>query len=180
MNTDIKDIIKRIYFEKDYDFFRERCLTSKISPSKLTAIGCSYSQNTTIFAPDNCPAVQIEFDMFLDKVSDFSIHFSTILKLSKIADIYAIIHTFSVPNSDGRCIEPTLDGFGGQPYIVDQMNLETKIKEFLFKMGFQAITLAEMEEVIGGIECPQSKIFGPQFTVECALFRDLVGILDNP
>lgn len=180
MNSNIKDIIKRIYFEKDYGFFRKRCLMSKISPTELVTIGSCYSQNTTISTPSEYPSIEIEYEMIPYKDEQFSIHFSTILKISKIADIYVVIHTFSAPNLDGRCIEPTLDGFGGQPYIVDQMNLENRFKDALSEKGFQPIELNEAEEVINGIECSQSKIFGPQFTVESALFRDLVGILDNP
>ena len=63
----------------------------------------------------------------------------------------------------------------GEPYIKEQYDFYDRISKSLVSIGYSEISYAELTEVVYGVSFPEGvKIFGPQVTVEYALFHDLL------
>lgn len=178
MNELAKMCIERVYVKKDYQFFREM---SKQIPTYLKGIEeltCSIYKEVRVYSLENEPAIEIwfEFEKYID--NQFDVEYKTLLKISKVANLFVFQHEFSVENKDPNRMAPVLDGFGEEPYTIFQSKLEKKIVNFLEKQNLQKLQLSEMDEVIEGITVPEQSIFGSQMTLENALFRDLYEICE--
>ncbi|AQY52544.1 hypothetical protein UE46_10885 [Listeria weihenstephanensis] len=65
------------------------------------------------------------------------------------------------------------------PYTFSQAETYDEISKFLNENGYSETTYAEMSTVVPDIEMPDDVwIFGPQFTVETCLFRDVLNICE--
>jgi hypothetical protein len=105
---------------------------------------------------------------------NFKVRYRTKLMISKLAPVFHLQHEFDIDNLDDDTTSPTLDGFGGQPYTKDQIRLHELTKYKLEESGYIELLLREMDEVILGLTFKDGiTIFGPQVTVEHAIFRDL-------
>jgi len=76
---------------------------------------------------------------------------------------------------------PTLDGSSPRPLIMQQADLDNHIAAALEGAGFSRLSYAEFNEVVCSLSFPSNvTIFGPQVTVEYALFHDLLGLCADP
>lgn len=179
----LKKYIRRIYFDKDYAFFRER---SEGTPyyiygliTKLTPFCKEITDSESIDKDDKYPGVIIVccFDGYSNK--HFNISYTTYINISKVANIFTLFHQFEIENINPNKIEPTLDGFGEKPYTVQQKILEDELANYLIDNNVQRIGLDEAGEVIEGIDMPKNNLFGTQMTVETALFHDVWEIIKD-
>ena len=81
--------IKRIYIDKDYDFFRAKCAESINYLSDLVQLAESHCEKTIVCDIHNSPSVEIWFFYKPYSQGDFSAEFNTILKISKICCVFA-------------------------------------------------------------------------------------------
>lgn len=178
LNKKIHCCINRIYRKKDYEIFKEK---SKRIPSyfeELIQKVKEMCENLIISQIENEPAIELWIYFKDYKEGNLSIEYSTILKISKIADVFAFQHEFCVENRDPNRMDPVLDGFRGEPYIFAQDKIEKEITQFLIQQGLEKLQLSELYEVVENMRMPEESIFGKQVTVENALFRDLYDILE--
>ncbi|MFB9275603.1 hypothetical protein ACFQMJ_22235 [Cohnella cellulosilytica] len=107
--------------------------------------------------------------------NEIEVIFSSNFMVSKLAPVYYIQHEFSLPNLERESLSPVLDGYGTQAYTFIQQDLEDMISAQLGNMGYEKISYAELHEVVCALEFPKGvSVFGPQVSVEYALFHDLL------
>lgn len=179
MNESVKQCIKRIYENKDYPYFKEKSEKTPIYLQRILEEAESICKEIEICALKNDPVIEIWFYFESYHYNDFCVDYKTLLKISKVADLFVFQHEFCVENKDPVRMTPILDGFGSEAYIILQNHLEETITHLLEKENLQKLQLFEMDEVITEIKIPQESIFGNQITVENALFRDLFGICED-
>ncbi|QPD83355.1 hypothetical protein K3G18_03615 [Bacillus subtilis] len=57
---------------------------------------------------------------------------------------------------------------------MSQQKLDTKLNQILKEMGYNPLDYQEINEVICDLDIKTAPLFGPQVTVELALFHDLL------
>ena len=178
MNTKVTNCIERVYVNKDYDYFKEMCKKQYKFVNELKLLTDSICEEMYIESLIDAPALEIRFT-FLDYIQEeYCVHYQTILKISKLSDMFSVRHEFCVENMDPDRMTPVLDGFGGEPYTISQNRMEKEIGVFLKEKGLEKIELAELEEVLCELKMIFNSILGKQMTVEIALFYDPYGIND--
>ncbi|AMA54655.1 hypothetical protein AN935_03575 [Bacillus inaquosorum] len=55
-----------------------------------------------------------------------------------------------------------------------QQEFDAKVNQTLKQMGYNALDYQEMNEIICDLDIKTEPLFGPQITVELALFHDLL------
>ena len=107
-------------------------------------------------------------------MGEFEVTYTIVLEISKIASLFYVQHEFRVTNKHNNAIEPVLEGFGGQPYTKNQLEIHNKIASILEKNGYEELFYSDMIEVFLGLEeLSEFNIFGNQATVENVLFHDI-------
>lgn len=179
MNNLAQESIERIYLKKDYNFFKQKSKQIAFDLDALMVLICKMCKSVNVFNSEDDPAIEmwINYDNFMD--NSLCIQYKTILKISKVSNLFVFQHEFSVDNNDPNKMTPTLDGFSEEAYTFSQNTLEDKVSTFLSAANLKKIHLFELDEVIWGLEMPEKSIFGKQMTLENALFRDLYGICES-
>lgn len=179
MNQKIYDIITRIYKNKDYDYFIEKCRITPEFYGDIPRIAKQFCKHAEFYNHGNNPLVEFYFYYKEFTEGNFSVNYKTVLQISKVADLFYIQHEFEINNIDPERIEPVLDNYDSRAYTRLQYELEELISDYLIKQGLQKIFLNEIQEVITDLEMPFGiNLFGSQMTVENALFRDIYGICE--
>lgn len=166
--------IEKIYKDKDFDFFKSQCLKELKLPSEFNKLFCNKKIKVEEGYSKSNPSKTwyIKYPPYIK--GEFNVLYKTLLSVSKIAPLYYIQHEFEVENVDEDRMQPTLDGFSGQPYTKTQATYHKNIVEILEKAGFLELSYAEMNEVLSGLSFKyEPTIFGSQVTVEYALFHDI-------
>jgi lysozyme family protein len=179
VNKIIKECIQKVYGEHDYDFFRDRCKNRNNYLDKTIEEVKGIYKEIRIYDMIDDPSIEVWFGYNDFSKADLQVEYKTLLRISKVANIFVVQHEFSVKNIDPERMSATLDGFGGEPYTFMQSNLENLITKSLTNQDIRKISLSELDEVIPYIEMPTKSLFGEQMTVDNALFRDLCGICEN-
>ncbi|WNV80464.1 hypothetical protein RUL31_03900 [Bacillus atrophaeus] len=120
------------------------------------------------------PSATFRFEFEAFEKDDFNISYSSKLMISKLAPIFYIQHEFELENIDPKRTTPILDGFSTQTYSMPQQEFDTKVNQILKDLGYNALDYQEMNEVICDLDIKTEPLFGPQVTVELALFHDLL------
>jgi hypothetical protein len=174
----VKKAIQRIYGHRDYQFYLEKCQKNpyffdiKISSLLTESIIVSEVINQKIW-----PSKEWEFNFGEFKKNEFEASFNTILKVSKLASAFYIQHEFSVSNKVDFKIEPTLDGYSGISYTMDQYNLHCSLSKIFRDNNYVELLCSDMYEVLPNLNFPDDvSMSGSQATVECALFHDLLDL----
>lgn len=175
MDKKIFSIIQKIYIQKNFHLYKEKC------NKKLDFLEEILESTKELYKEVYCarhdepldPSVIINFE-FLDYKNDsVCFSFSSICRISKLANVYYINHEFSMDNPVENWIDPTLDGFGYEPYIKEQKEMEKRIDAILVVKGYHKICSDEdLYEAIYGVEVPENMLFGNQMTMYTALFED--------
>lgn len=179
MNKLTKKCIDRVYVKKDYNYFRDKCNKTPSYLGELEELVYSMCIKFDIYCMEDEPAIEIWFDYEKYSEDRFIVEYRTLLKISKVADLFVFQHEFCVANRDPNRMTPVLDGFAEEPYNFSQNKLENMLTDFLECKNLVKLRLSEMDEVIMNFDIPMKSIFGEQMTVENALFRDLYGICDK-
>lgn len=123
------------------------------------------------------PSSKIIFEYEKYIKGEFEVAYSSTLLISKIASVFYLQHEFQVENKDINGTISTLDGFDIQPYNSKQQELDDLIKNIFSKSGYKALSYSELNEVICGLDFDQKEsFFGPQLTVEQAMFMDILDV----
>ena len=99
--------------------------------------------------------------------------YDTSIDISKIANVFTVLHQFRVKHVNPNKREPSLYGFGEAPYTIKQKHLEDELITYLEANGLYRINMEEANEVVEGIGMPENNLFGTQMTVGTALFHDV-------
>ena len=172
MNGKIQKCIEQIYVNKDFNYFKRSCKKEYKFIEELQLLAntvCSKQYWRILFA--------VNF-IWSRRYIIYCVHYQTILKISKLADMFYLQQEFCVENKDPNRMTPVLDGFGGEPYTKTQYKMEEQITRILEKNKMEKIEFNELDEVVGSLEMLPNSIFGKQMTVELALFHDAYGIND--
>lgn len=178
MKENLKKCIDMIYINKNYEYFFNKSKCKLTFISSLIESAQSYCRNIEYFEEGINPSLEIYFYYDLFREGELEIEYFTLLKISKVANLYSFEHEFCINNPDPNRMTPVLDGFGDQAYTQTQKELEDLVSKILQDIGFNKILLSELDEVVCEIELPDKNIFGSQLTVENALFRDLFNICE--
>lgn len=180
MKEIVRQDIERIYLKKDYDYFKFKCLEPLGVPDDFYELLSGGENYDEVSGGPIAPSL-MWYVYFKDVVKgEFKVAYTTMLEISKVAPVFHIQHQFMVDNEDPNRISPDLDGFSGEAYSKSQFEFHEKVSKYLINQGYFELTYAEMNEVVCGLEMPKGiKIFGPQITVETALFRDVFEICLN-
>lgn len=160
-------------------FFKQKCETSLAILDDFVSL--IENAGFKVAAPEieSEPSISayIHFPDF--EKGEMKVSYRTTIEISKIIPIYYVSHYFAVKNIDENRMCPELDGDSGMPYTFSQAETYDEISKFLNENGYSETTYAEMSTVVPDIEMPDDVwIFGPQFTVETCLFRDVLNICE--
>ena len=145
MNERVKSCIDRVYLNKDYRYFKEKSKQPLLYLDELISLVDSKCEKISTLSLKNSPSVELMFDFKKYTNDQFNVEYRTILKISKIANIFFLQHEFSVDNLDPDKMMPNLDGFGGESYTISQNKLDREITYFLEKNGLQKLQFFEMD-----------------------------------
>jgi hypothetical protein len=178
MNNIAKKAIEHYYIDAKHSYYLEKCHQNLDFAGGIESSLKDIDSNISEQSPQLIwPSKDwlIDYDEFTE--NSFNASFLTRLKISKLAPLFYVQHEFSVLNRVHPRIEPTLDGYSGMPYTMDQYNFQEKISKFLKEKDYIQLTYSEMYEVIPELSFPKNvTIFGSQVTVEYALFHDLLDL----
>lgn len=179
LNELIREVITRVYLDQDYEYFKQKCKENMSLPEEFHQI----LQNEPKVIRVNCGSVSPaeEWYVHFGKVNkgEFIVAYKTGFKLSKIVPVFYVQHEFEVVNKDEERIGPVLDGFSNEAYCKRQYEFQEKLVQCLVDCGYTELSYAEMNEVICEVQMPKGRgIFGPQVTVETAIFRDVYELGD--
>ncbi|MBC2264569.1 hypothetical protein HCB37_08500 [Listeria booriae] len=179
MDEIVLETIERVYKNKDYAFFKKKSEEDLVILDDLVKLIEHETVEVSAQEVEIGPSERIYIDYPKFKRGEMAVSYSTFIDISKIIPVYYVQHEFAVENIDENRMGPVLDGFDGQPYIINQMNLYDKVSCFFDKNGYKELSYAEMNIVIPDIKMPQDVwLFGPQFTVRTCLFNDILNICE--
>ncbi|AQM61475.1 hypothetical protein [Clostridium baratii] len=148
MNKLVKDTLKRIYIDKDYEYFKNKCNTEiQLSKELLKKIE-KFIKNVDKENMEGFPSQRWYFEYEKYKSDKFEITYRSILIISKIIPVFYIQHEFEVESYDPDRIFPTLDGFNMRPYTKTQSDLEEVVKEYLHKEGYSELMYPDLDELV--------------------------------
>lgn len=176
MKAVVQQIIDQYYLQKNVSDYLDKCRNKNCVPVEIK----NYAKQHDITICDIneeeiWPSVTVDFTYPSYIRGELEVQYSSTLKISKLAPVFYVEHAFQVENKDPNRINPTLEGFDSQPYTKQQLKLESQVKNVFQERGFQQLSYSEMNEVISDLQFPEDvTLFGPQVTVEYALFFDLL------
>lgn len=148
MNKLIKDTLKRIYIDKDYEYFKNKCNNEiQLSKELLKKIE-KFIENIDEENMEGFPSQRWYFEYKKYKSDNLEITYRSILVISKIIPVFYLQHEFEVENHDPDKIFPALDGFDMRPYTKTQSNLGEVVKEYLHKEGYSELMYPDLDELV--------------------------------
>lgn len=179
MDNKLNDILKKIYIDEDYGYFKDRC-KNKIELSKELYKRIEVYINDIVEENiDNAPSQKWYFKYANYENGIFKVSYKTFLQISKIAPVFYIHHEFEIENFDENKMDPVLDGFGQQPYTKGQSNVYEIIKEILSSEGYMELSISEINEILLYKDNNSMNLMsGEKFSVEELVFYDMLDIVD--
>ncbi|MCY7787457.1 hypothetical protein [Bacillus inaquosorum] len=177
MNILIINTINKLYNEANLsqDNYPSLCKQPIILPKKIKSfVKTMKIQFENISMGEIWPSAAFQFEFPKYEKNEFHVNYTSKLIISKLAPVYYLQHQFTIENVDPERATPVLDGFSTQSYSMLQQKLDTKLNQILKEMGYNPLTYQEMNEVICDLDIKTEPLFGPQITVELALFHDLL------
>ncbi|EOO71767.1 hypothetical protein ACQVPC_21360 [Bacillus mycoides] len=178
MNELVKKTIQHFYVNGDVNEYLLRCENKIALPKELTVfIHNAHIQTTSINNDDIWPAKKYTFDFIPYKKDNLTINYSSTLLISKLAPVFYLEHKFSVDCSDDPSLMSTLDGDNTQAYTIQQLEFDSQVIQSLTSKNYIQLFYAEVNEVVMELKFPEGvTFFGPQVTVECAMFHDVLDL----
>ena len=174
----VKKAIDQFYIKKDYNSFREMCKDKLDLAPEVKDFMDKFGRNSSSSADrQNTPSKKWDICFNSYKKGMFEVSYRTILYISKVAPLFNFNHEFDVENKCKDFMESELGDYSDYPYCEDQAKFQEMVTVSLNSRGYYQLTIAEMEEVIGGFKMPNDvKIFGKNITVDLLLFVDVLNI----
>lgn len=177
MKKQIQNVIEKIYINKDYKFFIEKCKSNIRLSQSIIDRASDLECQIIDFNEVNESSKRWCFKFKEYQKGNLEIVYKTILDVSKITQVFYIQHEFSVKNNDENCMSQTLDGFDSQPYTIQQSLIYEEVVKELEEKGYIELSYSEMNEVVWNIDQISNKsVFGSQVTVENLIFHDYLDI----
>ena len=135
MELDLNNEIKNIYRPNDFVIYKNIC--EKKLP--LNEDFFDILKSTPCFkeiTPDKLKPGrqwQVKFNEVTE--GNFTVHYETIVSITKIVSLFEITHLFHIQNRDPEGLSPILTG-RGEAFCMEQLIFEEKIKEYLQKKGY--------------------------------------------
>ncbi|MDM5152699.1 hypothetical protein QUF88_01705 [Bacillus sp. DX1.1] len=176
MNELLKSTIQKYYEKKDVENYLLKCGEILQLPSELNVyLNKNEIDITDLNSEDIWPSTKFIFEFRAFKKGGFTMRYSSTLLISKLLPIFYLQHEFEIESPDENLLMPVLNGYDGQPYTIQQQKLEQVINKTLLLEGYMSLSYAEINEVIEEIQFQKDvSFFGPQVTVEYALFHDVL------
>ncbi|PFH64518.1 hypothetical protein [Bacillus nitratireducens] len=178
MNELVKKAIQQFYVNEDKDEYLLKCANRIELPIELQ----SFTNNRNILTTsvkNNViwPAEKYIFDFKPYKKENLKVDYSSTLLISKLAPVFYLQHEFSVDCPDDTSLMSTLDGDNTQAYTIQQLEFEQQVIQSLTLKSYTQLSYAEINEVVMDLKFPEGvTFFGPQVTIEYALFHDVLDI----
>ncbi|MFK4294582.1 hypothetical protein EXW50_29650 (plasmid) [Bacillus mycoides] len=174
----VKKTIQRFYINGDANEYLFRCEKRIELPKELTVfINNARIQTTPFYNDDIWPAEKIIFKFEPYKKDNLQVKYSSTLLISKLVPVFYLQHEFSVDCPDDTSLMSTLDGDSTQAYTIQQLEFEQQVIQSLTSKNYTELSYAEVNEVVMDLKFPEGvTFFGPQVTVEYALFHDVLDI----
>ncbi|WP_242480034.1 hypothetical protein [Bacillus cereus group sp. N21] len=174
----LNDTIKKYYEKQDMENYLLKCKEIFQLPSELNMYLNKSEINVTDVNSDNTwPSTKFIFDFPKIEKHGFSSSYSCTLLVSKLLPVFYLQHEFEIESPDENLLMSTLNGYDVQPYTFQQLELDQMINKTLKLGGYTDLSYAEINEVVEGVRFPEGvTLFGPQVTVEYALFHDVLDI----
>ncbi|PFR23133.1 hypothetical protein [Bacillus cereus] len=178
MNELVRKAIQHFYVNGAVNEYLLRCENKIELPKELTVfIHNAHIQTTPVNIDDIWPAEKYVFDFKPYKKENFNIDYSSTLLISKLAPVFYLQHEFSVDCPDDKSLMSTLDGYDEQAYTIQQLEFEQQVIQSLTSKNYKQLSYAEVNEVVTDLKFPEGvTIFGPQVTVEYAMFHDVLDL----
>jgi hypothetical protein len=175
----VRENLERIYKNKDLEFYKSQCSKPIALPESFFVLLDQPELYTSKDALKTkiWPAKKwlVKFPKF--NISEFESSFDTEILISKVAPLFYVEHAFQVKNKAPRKIEPSLTGSCSEGCIIPQYDFHSELSKILSDYGYLELDYADINEVIPELYFPEGvTIFGPQVTVEYALFHDLLDL----
>lgn len=180
MKKEVSKIIKEIYFDKNYELYRDKLKNQIDYLSEFQEIlekqDVKIEHYTHLDSPED--EWWLEYTPFENNGNP--IKYETVVRLSRIFPVFNISHEFQLKHINPRKMAPRLYGFDAQPYTFEQADIDKLVTDYFNEKGFIKLWNSELEEVIPNLPMPEGiTIFGPQMTVDTALFRDVYNISEE-
>lgn len=181
MNKLVEETINKVYFQKEYEWFKSKCLISLELFADISSYANDKKIELTSVVENNFPSRMWYFHFSPYIKGEFNVSFRTQLQVSKIIPVFYIEHSFEVENQVEDRMTPILDGWCNyQAYTKSQAEFEDKIVSCLEANNYIRLTYSEINEVVPELAYPEGvTIFGSQVTVEQLLFNDVYNICEE-
>ncbi|GAB4558625.1 MAG: hypothetical protein Tsb0020_03800 [Haliangiales bacterium] len=179
MNPVARSTINALYTEPDRRAIMAACrVTPSVVNELLTWLKSKDYSKVTAY-PEQV-RVSVTFDVTVQHWIDgnFFSDFRSQIRVSRLAPVFNIEHSFSVQNQYPKSLAPWLRGFGSA-YIPPQHELHEQVKATLEGAGYTELDLWDMDypvEMFLGTPL-HTENFLP--TVRQALFEDLLDVLED-
>lgn len=180
LNSQVEEVIKKYYKGSNNDLFIEMS-SQKIELTDKIINFCSHNSiQTTLIERGLFPSKEWYFEFPKFAKNEFEVTYTSILTVSKLANIYSLEHQFEVLNKDDKRISPTLDGSSEDGYNYIQFDFDSLVRNEFGMKTFDRLFYREAMRKVEGINFSEDVIlFGPDVTQEDILFRDVLDILPD-
>ena len=178
MKKIVQDTLDRIYRKFDHEFYLQRSCQPLTLPGSVDEFVKGSNISVVEFYKSKTCWPSKKWDFHVSKVDrgEFKSEFKTVLLVSKLAPLIHLQHEFRVKNQAEDQIHP-LYGFFEQPFTQTQFRLDELMSGTYSALGYTRLSYAEMNEVVCDLAFPEGvTIYGPQVTVQYALFNDFLGL----
>lgn len=178
MNELVKKTIQHFYVNGDENEYLSRCENRVELPKELTVfINNACIQTIPYYNDDIWPSERFIFKFEPYRKDNLQINYSSKVLISKLASVFYLQHEFSVDCPDDMSLMSTLDGDSTQAYTIQQLEFEQQVIQSLTSNNYTQLSYAEVNEVVMDLKFPEGvTFFGPQVTVEYAMFHDVLDL----
>ncbi|MCH4568381.1 hypothetical protein [Bacillus sp. ES1-5] len=178
MNELVRKAIQHFYVNGAVNEYLLRCENKIELPKELTVFTHNaHIQTTPVNIDDIWPAEKYVFDFKAYKKENLNIDYSSTLLISKLAPVFYLQYEFTVDCPGDTSLMSTLDGYDTQPYTSQQLEFDQQVIQSLTSKNYKQLSYAEVNEVLIDFKFPEGvTIFGPQVTVEYAMFHDVLDL----
>ncbi|MFB6732780.1 hypothetical protein ACFCVW_30830 [Bacillus mobilis] len=178
MNELVKKTIQHFYVNGDENEYLSRCENRVELPKELTVfINNACIQTISFYNDDIWPSEKFIFKFAPYRKDNLQINYNSTVLISKLEPVFYLQHEFSVDCPDDTSLMSTLDGDSTQAYTIQQLEFEQQVIQSLTSNNYTQLSYAEVNEVVMDVKFPEGvTFFGPQVTVEYAMFHDVLDL----
>jgi hypothetical protein len=146
MRKDVQDTIDAIYGKKNYQLFQEKCREEVNIDQGFFDILQLYGTYVEMGENMVGPGREWYVDFEMVSIDQFSITYSSSIKISRLIPVFIVWHNFSIDNIARNRIQTDLHGFSGTPYCKRQLHFHEKIRNYLQCQGYTELSFEESRE----------------------------------